>query len=68
MKWVEPGMNGNHWLDLKQRPSACIVQPFVLCLAPSVNSLDRAISPVRVAHSTCSIVYMHGAVSYTAIA
>ncbi len=38
MKWVERGNNGNHWLEIQQRPSASIVQPFVWCLAPSVNS------------------------------
>lgn len=74
MKRVEPGTNGNHWLEQKQRPSVSIVQPFVCCLAPSFNSLDRAISPLKteelfsLAHCTCSIIYMYGVVSYMVIA
>lgn len=61
MEWVERGTNGNHWLETQQRPSASIVQPFVWCLAPSVNSLNRTISPLRAdelnspVHSTRSI-------------
>jgi hypothetical protein len=47
MKWVERGTNVNDQLGIQQRPSASIVQPFVWCLAPSVNSLDRTISPLR---------------------